>query len=202
MSIPLLRDPERLHDLVDDLESHFWVSIYGALTRFLRGGPERWMAMFNEESTDKKGRVVGGSDKYAALWSTELHREKYTCPALQQLILTCTVSWMEYQLLKRGSVDLGEGTAANMKVTADLASQPSYWIEKFAFALDQAKSCCTRGDLPNTGQYLSAEVSRTKVESPRIYAGRKRRSGDNDEAADETDAYHIPLRRSKRIRQF
>ena len=206
MSIPLLRDPDRLHDLVDDLESLFWVLVYGALKRFVRGDPRYSMRMFDGETRDEMGRLVGGVQKYSALWSGAFLRQEYVCPSLQRLIHVCAARWNEYQLLKRSAPELDEDTVARLKSILDLACQPSFWMEKFVTALEQVKSCCSHHESSSqlsSGTNLAVPVDEDRVKDGRRgeCAGRKRQLL-SEEDDDDKDARHIPLRRSKRIKRL
>ena len=98
MSILLLRDPEKLHDLPDDLESLFWVMVFCALQWFLPSKRTHPMAMFEEEKLDEEGRTVGGVEKSITILGGTLYLETFTCPTLQKLIHECAQCWMEYHL--------------------------------------------------------------------------------------------------------
>lgn len=227
MSIPLLRDPDRLHDLIDDLQSHSWVMIYGALKRFLWDGRPDFLGIFDAQARDEEDRIVGGKDKYAAIRAGTLGSLQYKCPTLRLLIRMCSRPWYKYQLAIKGGPDRREYdphdydpeemTMERLKPMLDLAPQPSYWIEKYVVALEEIKLCCghSHSIIPRpypalktsannlSHAWISIPEARLLMEELQVYAGRKHKPG-NDEGGGAIDAEvtrENPLRRSKRIKQ-
>lgn len=211
MSIPLLRDPEKLHDLVDDLESLFWVLIYGTAKRFLQPGQRFDKDMFDQQTKDTKGRTVGGARKHTALLGGWLLKTRCTCTALQQLMFQCGKRWLEYHMYKQEWPPLDEKTKEELKGIPSLVSDPSFWMEKFASALRQtdALACCSHhapsgggpgAARPGTkrGAGDSAEIEAGELEQARRSFGRKRSA---DETVAEVPGIERPLRRSKRLKR-
>lgn len=106
MSIPLLENPDNIHDLVDDLESVFWVFVYVAVKRFsaqeqpLR---HRLMLMFDEETLDSQYRIVGGCRKTSCLFSNDLLRSRFTDGTLHKLLSDIGHCWDMYHCARTDS---------------------------------------------------------------------------------------------------
>ena len=153
MSCALLQDPEKIHDILDDLESAFWVMVFCALQWFLPPGQICSLAMFDEEKVDDKGRTVGGVEKFVTLFNGLLYLKKFTCPILQELIYECAQSWGEYHLARRDDPRIlkfiSESSRDRVKRMLESASQPVFWKELYMSALDKASSCSAHEDSSN-----------------------------------------------------
>ncbi|CAL1708580.1 unnamed protein product [Somion occarium] len=89
ISIRLLSDPYKLHEVHDDLEPCFWVLLYHALHYFEHNQPKVRPIFFDEmnpvEQDDGDVQAIGGKGKIAML-SMELATYKWTCKPLDILI--------------------------------------------------------------------------------------------------------------------
>ena len=202
MSIALLQDPEKLHDLLDDLESVFWVMVCCALEWFLRPNQTRPMSMFEEEKVDEEGRTIGGDGKYVALWSGSLKLKTFTCPSLQRLVYDCAQRWGEFHLARQDDPSIAklgsEGMMEKLKEMLDLAPQPVFWQRIFTSALESASSCCIyqQSSVPSeTGQ--PHHTKPTPMDN-QIKGKKRSRAALNDGSPRGDESQQ--LRRSKRIR--
>ncbi|CAL1708621.1 unnamed protein product [Somion occarium] len=89
ISIRLLSDPYKRHEVHDDLESCFWVLLYHALHYFEHNQPKVRPIFFDEmnpvEQDDGDLQAIGGGGKIAML-TVQLHTYKWTCQPLDTLI--------------------------------------------------------------------------------------------------------------------
>ena len=188
MSIPLLRDPQKLHDLIDDLESVFWVLLYGALKRFVPPSQPSSMEMFEEERIGEDKYVVGGRQKNHCLAYGGMNDMPFTNPALQTLIRECAARWNAYHRAGEGALGFrSPETKASIMALLDFAPQPSYWTERFDSALH---TDITPGSLP--------DHSKSSLRNTHASLTRKRQASD----APWVGSIHVlpVLRRSKRLR--
>lgn len=91
MSIHLLENPDRRHDILDDLESVFWLLLYGSL-HFLKHEARHFsMKLFDKEDiefqdTDNEPRVTGGGKKRIFLDKCEFEELKFHSNPLNDLV--------------------------------------------------------------------------------------------------------------------
>ncbi|KAI0087841.1 hypothetical protein BDY19DRAFT_1091345 [Irpex rosettiformis] len=155
MSIAMLEDPSKPHELLDDLESVCWTLFYSALHRFKHSGLPN-MKMFEHADREKNhdgtatGRILGG-DLKRTLLSKFRKQIEFACTPLQDLL-----SWICKQLnnyyvaleelgaaealakrspTKTNLSDLVEARQVYDKIHGSL-SKPSTWRERFKEALD------------------------------------------------------------------
>lgn len=135
MSSSLLRNPDKLHELVDDLESVFWVFAYGALKYYALPQVLVPLAIFDEEHADEHGRAVGGRLKNASL--DQFPEIQYTSHAIKDLISDLSMSWFKFRIAQGGISRWGLGKAGKDDImrTLELADKPCYWRDKFATVL-------------------------------------------------------------------
>ena len=195
MSFLLLQDPEKLHDMLDDLESVFWVTAFCALDRFLRPNRIGPMTMFDEERVDDEGRTVGGLEKSVTMLTGTLCLKKFTCPTLQELIYECSQFWAECHLASRDDPrffkHVSEGIRDRMRKTLDSASQPVFWSDLYASALKKTSSCCANRSSPTSSHGGQRHKLFPAADDP---PRRKKR------AVVCSDVQSQPLRQSKRMR--
>lgn len=88
MSIALLKDGKKPHDILDDFESVYWTLVFGSLHWFTYDKKEGClldMAMFDEQMVLPSGHSFGGRAKLFAL--AEIHKwVTFKCSPLQELI--------------------------------------------------------------------------------------------------------------------
>ena len=191
MSIRLLQDPERLHDVGDDVESVYWVLIHEALKRFAL--PRQFVAkdIFDQQTTDEQGRCVGGQSKRLAIVYGELLSLGLSSKALDALVHECTTCWHRFHTaLRPDDYPLTEGQK-NMLV---LAPTPSFWLERFASVLvNEAfwSNTTTAGGLRGVDESNLCPSS-----------GRKRGACEVDGGPESSNRSTELPRRSKRLKRF
>ncbi|KAI0771348.1 hypothetical protein BC629DRAFT_763524 [Irpex lacteus] len=99
MSIALLKDPSKVHEILDDLEALFWTLLYRALHRFEYTGAFS-ISIFNYRRFEllngvPTGRIVGGSEKGGALSDIPIIID-FTCQPLQNMITALSVALTDY----------------------------------------------------------------------------------------------------------
>lgn len=102
MSVALLRDPTKAHDILDDIESSYWSLLYGALHKF-NHQRDFDMEMFDEQKPDKRdGKVVyiGGKAKRNALGEMP-NLVSFSSVPLNTLILNMAEQFHEYYTLEQ-----------------------------------------------------------------------------------------------------
>lgn len=156
MSIALLKDPSKAHEILDDLEALFWTLLYAALNRFEHTSSFN-MSIFNDHDFEvvngiPTGRIVGGKKKKDALDDISVTVE-FTSQPLQSLITTLSEALSEYYQYRRAAnarkkvADKNPNNAA-AKRSYDAAlkqlnerhatlSKPSYWRELFKEELEK-----------------------------------------------------------------
>lgn len=135
MSVPLLRNPDKLHDLVDDLESVFWVFVYGAVKHYALPPVPITLNLFDDQRVDGCGRAISGLWKDDAL--ERLDEVHYTSAALKDVIWDCSMAWQKFRIAQRGVSDFNwpvEMKEDIMKML-ELAGKPSYWVAKVSHVL-------------------------------------------------------------------
>lgn len=143
MSVPLLSVPSRLHDIADDLESVFWVLMFGALKYYAAPGQHFPSYLFNHYRTDGQGCRVGGLHKED--WVRDrgiIDKLRLTSEILHALIYKCCASWfLHYSVFRfpSGSDDIAYFDVAYLS-KAGLVADPSFWIEKYSAALSSVDS--------------------------------------------------------------
>ncbi|KAI0073597.1 hypothetical protein K474DRAFT_1666380 [Panus rudis PR-1116 ss-1] len=97
MSVNLLRRPDHVHELHDDLESALWVLLYAAMRHFEHTS-DFGLYIFDDKSTHPgSGIVIGGGAKLAFL---RLFTGHFKCPALNTIILSLLRFWDDYYHIK------------------------------------------------------------------------------------------------------
>lgn len=150
MSIALLKNLTKAHDILDDLESCFWVLIYAVLHFFANDNtidPE----VFDKQVKKVVGNCIqltGGSLK-SHLLQDEFRTFAWECEPLHDLLHKLRDIWKEYYTLYN---NWEESMAPSRKVTASLLAkradtqakleqrrhemiQPDFWHEIFQEAL-------------------------------------------------------------------
>lgn len=100
MSIALLRDLNKSHELLDDLEAIFWTLLYAALHQFKHTGTFHmdifnWWGNEHRWDNTPSGRVTGGALKNDAL--PRIGRTfEFVCSPLQNLIKDLSRAWRDY----------------------------------------------------------------------------------------------------------
>lgn len=147
MSIALLRDPQKIHEIADDLEAMFWTLIYSALHTFKHEGKFN-MDAFNwhwrefRQDGVATGRVTGGTLKRAALADFSV---TFDCKPLQRLIVeladTLDSYYMAIDSLKKAERN-AEWNPSRVPIAREkldeqhaIISTPRFWREIFERAL-------------------------------------------------------------------
>lgn len=166
MSAFLLQDPDKTHDLLDDLESVFWVMAYGALKLFAQPGQQLLLRVFDEQLVDDRGRCIGGQGKEVSI--LKFARVTYTSEILQAVMRDFCKSWWKYHMARRDDPfleDLKVQDADVMKIL-DLAADATYWAEKIARLVqtvdpsNQSQPCSMRKDPQRSNR--AEDVPRTR----------------------------------------
>ena len=138
MSIRHLKDPKWAHDISDDLESVFWVLMYGALTRFLLPNQSPPLEMFDEVQVNHEGRCTGGTEKSAHVSSSYFNRFRYDSDTLRWVVRKICEDWSNFHVARFGTCGF-EGhpeLVKRMVEMLELAPKPCYWVERFTKVLD------------------------------------------------------------------
>lgn len=135
MSIDLLDRSRRTHQLLDDLQSLFWVLVYVALHHCKHGNSYFLVGckLFDErdESLEADGPAhIGGSTKEKVLRRKQLQDISFVCEPLKRLITDLASAWAEYQHFQ--SEETTYAREAVLKV-----SSPSWLRERLQEALDE-----------------------------------------------------------------
>lgn len=197
MSVRLLTDDELSNELVDDLQSVFWVLNFTAVFRFsqhMLGLSDNLFVFGARDSAHEM--AIAKAAFLGRCWDLP---DRYASPALAGLIQDVRMAWGEYQYAlvgPRTDMDLTEPNYEMLK----RAAQPAYWLEKFAAALrkydadqDPAGDTAAACDTPSRPQRI-AEVH-TPADDGLVVKKRKRAEPDVG-----TQTGRQVLRRSKRLR--
>ncbi|GJE91999.1 hypothetical protein PsYK624_081520 [Phanerochaete sordida] len=157
MSVRLLECPEKIHDIVDDLEAAFWVLLYGAIQLFASPDQQIPRELFTYRYAKPDGRVVGGLYKRLCIAGSETYGSvALRDHTLQGLVTNAINSWQVYDLARKdGSMFSSDEGRAHIMRLFNLTAKPSFWVEKFAKVLEQYG-----------GQFTSSETSRHEDETP------------------------------------
>ena len=95
MSIAMLEDPFKVHDILDDLESIFWSLLYGAIKYFSGAIKVDTKAFFFQSEVEINGKLclVGGDSKGRLLESAALTNMAFDCAPLRELISHLSRVW-------------------------------------------------------------------------------------------------------------
>ncbi|GJE92072.1 hypothetical protein PsYK624_082250 [Phanerochaete sordida] len=191
MSIRLLFDDTVHNELVDDLQSVFWVLNYVAIVRFAQHYDKLAPGLF--EGGGPSQRATCGGDKLLDMCKPTLYAGRYRSAALTALIRDLAEAWTLFVRQQTApAAELEEDDEPDM---LELAPQPKYWLEKFAKALREcdAEKEAARGALEAMEAAVSAEI----LEEPHVArAGTKRKAAEDVPAEDG----RCLVRRSKRLR--
>lgn len=139
MSIAMLKDPFKIHDFLDDMESIFWSLLIGASKYFAGNITVPFEVFFHEmpKTIDGKKYIVGGHSKHSLLQDSFFSNMQFECAPLRDLITTLSRVWRKYYLAKAEFVDTPEDTEAHDTYhrMRDQLSQPAYWKAIFDQAL-------------------------------------------------------------------
>lgn len=136
MSFVLLSDPNKIHDLLDDLESLFWVYVWGA-AQYVGTDAEFTLAIkdFDDKSlrtVKGKTQFYGGAKKATMLREMAFANIPFTCAPLKDLIATLSREWVYFHRAREDLLVPG-GRAAELAWEAKQKQliDPSFWIAKF-----------------------------------------------------------------------
>lgn len=156
MSIEVLKNPDKLHEIFDDLESCFWTFLYAALHRFEHKGKFNMDAFTSYELEYKNGvptgRELGGSAKKEAL--KDLYKAvQFSCEPLGKLVMTLASALDDYHtstatmLSKKSLLKYNPENARARRIYDQssetheelyaLLSNPSWWLDQFDDALKE-----------------------------------------------------------------
>lgn len=103
MSIGMLQNPRKAHDVLDDCESLFWAYLYGALHGYCHGtGHHIDLKMFDEQTTNERhpSVKVGGQLKRAMLPLLAAGGLQFTSSALTDLVKSIAEHWNDLYILQ------------------------------------------------------------------------------------------------------
>ena len=180
MSIEVLKNPDKLHEILDDLESSFWTFLYAALHRFEHKSKFN-MDVFTYHKPEYEngaptGRELGGNEKQEAL--RDLSKTvQFSCKPLQKLIKKLAAALDDYHtssatMISKKSLLEDDPEDARAKRLYDVAlvtrnelytelSDPSWWIQQFKDALEKPgwiDDVATREIYPERTQKQEAQL--------------------------------------------
>lgn len=126
MSIALLQDSSKPHDILDDLESVFWSKLWGGV-KYFSGRVVLDMSVFfekSEETVDGDVRQVGGDKKRALLLKPFASKVNFLCAPFQALVSELFKMWSLYYV---AASDVGE----NFHQLRQEYGRPKLWVEVF-----------------------------------------------------------------------
>ena len=135
MSIAMLEDYRKVHDLLDDFESTFWSLLFGAL-KFFAGKVTLKLSAFywydDIEDEDGNKRWVGGSLKRSLISGKDLRgpQVQFECMPLRALIAEFSKIWKMYYIAEDLSTESEAHSNAYEKLRAEM-SQATYWTNVF-----------------------------------------------------------------------
>ncbi|GJE92077.1 hypothetical protein PsYK624_082300 [Phanerochaete sordida] len=138
MSIRLLDNEDLPNEPVDDMQSLFWVLNFVAILRFALHYDRLRNGLFvNNSPTADDDRSRISMVKAFSLTDDSLYRGRYRSAALTELIAELVDDWGQYQraVLVLSGTFIRESELRREML--DLAPMPSYWLEKFAAALQK-----------------------------------------------------------------
>lgn len=197
MSMRLLRASpgEPVHnELVDDLQSIFWVLNFVAIVRFALHGNNLRRGLFVDPGPDERASVA--ASKLLSIYKDSLYASRYRSAALTELIRDLTQCWTDYEYLHipPASWKRPENARVNRDML-ELAAQPKFWLEKFAKALrkyDEEQEALRNAEAP---EHLGEDDAE---EMPAMRTGTKRKATEDAPADDGPQL----ARRSKRLRDM
>ena len=141
MSIALLKDPQKAHEIADDLEALFWALVFFGL-HFV-SHQDRNILLNNTAfgSTNERvyaGQIIGGDElgKAKLLSGRTLRDFPFQCRPFSRLI-TCLTRFMNRVLCMGGldPDDMDESTRATYDKEKRQIADPDWWIDQFQGAL-------------------------------------------------------------------
>ena len=141
MSYPLLTEPDKLHDIADDLESIFWVLVFSAMKCYSLPDQDVSLHGFDDQSLDAYERRVGGTHKRHWLFSDQLSKIHFVPNSLHDLIQDSQLCWFQFYIARHGTAGFDSVPAAKAELLRmlDRASSPSFWAEKYAASLSATR---------------------------------------------------------------
>ncbi|KAI0082919.1 hypothetical protein BDY19DRAFT_999085 [Irpex rosettiformis] len=219
MSIGLLQNPKKAHEILDDFESMFWTKLYEALHRFKHTG-EIDMGVFTENHPKMDAgytasdMVVGGDRKYTTLAMFPLV-VKFSCKPLQTLLRRIVRAIKDYYDAKyrlSGAEDIAandsdEDQDDDLSEACEVfelqhakLNDPKFWLNTFKSALDRKD---WEDDLMSVDPYpIRTEEQETQQIESSVGKDfeRKNQSGRSkvtDEDPTSSSSGRIPTRSSK-----
>ncbi|KAI0087092.1 hypothetical protein BDY19DRAFT_995175 [Irpex rosettiformis] len=197
MSIAMLRNPDKVHEILDDLEAIFWTFLYATLHRFRHTSTFNIEAFswWEDEQCDgaPTGRVLGGQLKNEALPYIP-NTVKFACKPLQNLITVLSLALYDYYNYVNTSSILNavvdedptdvdareryETVCAFRDRQHALLSKPAFWRKKFDNALKK-------------GGWID------DISTDALYASRTAQKGDPAEQDAEEENPNVPPRRKE-----
>ncbi|GJE92089.1 hypothetical protein PsYK624_082420 [Phanerochaete sordida] len=189
MSIALQRSRDKKHDILDDLESVFWVLLYGLHTRFTVGHRTLAPELFDNTpaATDAPGGPPGARHKHSCIMFNELARVHFSEPALDALAQDCAYAWKRIFMAADDSMP-EQQARTDVRIVRDAAPRPAFWREKFAKALENLPARCGREAVADAGAAVERPCS----------AGNKRKKRGDDEKVQPRRSRRIQLLQGRR----
>ena len=177
MSIALLQDTSKAHDLLDDLEACFWVVLYVAFHFFANDNyPKRNLFDYKnvEEVVDNDEthfKITGGTSKHSFIVGSVFTRYTWDCKPFGRLIRALAGQWREYYVA-RGDWVAARGPEADesqreialsrLKALRKKLIEPAFWIKKFDKALKEPE-WIPHDAVPDRFPYVSEEEYQARI---------------------------------------
>ncbi|KIP08370.1 hypothetical protein PHLGIDRAFT_508988 [Phlebiopsis gigantea 11061_1 CR5-6] len=142
MSIGILQNPKKRHDVLDDYESLYWILQFGVMTRYLAEGAEPEMNIFDEmERNDANTHWIGGTKKLEWVLTSEGRVIPCTSAPLRQLVADMDAAWRRYYQLQADHT----GKEAEWEKVQARYKTAAFWGHIFEQALEKFPQPMKRG---------------------------------------------------------
>ena len=194
----LLKNPDKVNTIADDLESIFWVLVYVVVKRFAPPEATFPIEIFHE-AFDDHGRRIGGQGKIGTLSLKTSYDLNLRHAPLAKLLRDSRDIWYQHRYCIVCTLDFGvEAIDRAFRRSFQLAPDPAYWRERFAMVLEQLGKASDDGD--HAADASREQSARSRAEHGALLV--QRLSGGKRKADDIHDdpVSPMPLRRSKRLK--
>ncbi|KAK7682831.1 hypothetical protein QCA50_014215 [Cerrena zonata] len=141
ISVALLRHPKKSHDLLDDLESSFWLLLYVSYIHFELdvGSFEPDFEIFNEYTErkleDGNYYTLGGNGKSCLLSGGEISRYEWKSAPLNKLLRSLARTLADLSNLRREALEEEPQAPEQLKAMEDQLRTVDPWLRLFDEAL-------------------------------------------------------------------
>lgn len=132
MSIDLLENPAKLHDILDDMQSAFWSQLWGSV-KYFAGDVSFDMHMFfnrSKKTENSQQQWLGGDGKRSFLTRDFETNIQLKCTPFQNLLSELADTWNVYYFKAKGTRAAGKKAEEYLEIR-DKIQQPSFWLEIF-----------------------------------------------------------------------